>query len=445
MTSNTCIVHSHKNVSKFHTATKQLRLENWFPADVYQQLPNKCCSCNGKRGLKTIDLEVLRKICDDIMLSAASTLKFRFSSNMSELVSMEASEDNSDEEDTHNEDTTDELDEKIPKKSNSTINAEYNRSPVPRFGSVSCRSISVGKYPSFTITSPSLPMHCGHRNPASMFRPRPTFYNPYHSTTLDLDTEDQHKSSKKGIIKQDFSKVLENFKVTTANDGCIVHNSKYQSKFNCATNLLRRTKEFQQQTYHELPKKCCSCNGKTGMNVIDLNVLSSVCDEIESDRANEPVLKKHVHLLTLSFEPNISRYIRRARTGRFIGKGGENVRAVQDKYNVCLQLIDRSSNEKRCQRLDELKKTDEKEDNKNRDALYLLVTSKTKSITNTIPIEEIKQEITQKWKEINTNYVPASTSSFNRTKPRKQGPAPIASIEPIADNRWNSKRHRRRH
>ncbi|CAF5140906.1 unnamed protein product, partial [Rotaria magnacalcarata] len=117
MTSTTCIVHSHKNVSKFHTATKQLRLENWFPADVYQQLPNKCCSCNGKRGLKTIDLEVLRKICDDIMLSTASTLKFRFSSNMSEflklmkLVSMEASEDNSDE-----------LDEKIPQKSNSTTN-----------------------------------------------------------------------------------------------------------------------------------------------------------------------------------------------------------------------------------------------------------------------------------------------------------------------------------
>ncbi|CAF5195027.1 unnamed protein product, partial [Rotaria magnacalcarata] len=59
-----------------------------------------------------MDLEVLRKICDDIMLSTASTLKFRFSSNMSELVSMEASEDNSDE-----------LDEKIPQKSNSTTNA----------------------------------------------------------------------------------------------------------------------------------------------------------------------------------------------------------------------------------------------------------------------------------------------------------------------------------
>ncbi|CAF2135031.1 unnamed protein product [Rotaria magnacalcarata] len=188
MTSNTCIVHSHKNVSKFHTATKQLRLENWFPADVYQQLPNKCCSCNGKRGLKTIDLEVLRKICDDIMLSTASTLKFRFSSNMSELVSMEASEDNSDE-----------LDEKIPQKSNSTTNAEYTRSPVPRLGSVNFRPIFVGGYP-------RLPMHYGHRNPASMFRSRPMFYDPYHSTTLDLDTEDQHKSSKKGITKQDFSK-----------------------------------------------------------------------------------------------------------------------------------------------------------------------------------------------------------------------------------------------
>ncbi|CAF5129872.1 unnamed protein product, partial [Rotaria magnacalcarata] len=138
--------------------------------------------------LKTMDLEVLRKICDDIMLSTASTLKFRFSSNMSELVSMEASEDNSDE-----------LDEKIPQKSNSTTNAEYTRSPVPRLGSVNFRPIFVGGYP-------RLPMHYGHRNPASMFRSRPMFYDPYHSTTLDLDTEDQHKSSKKGITKQDFSK-----------------------------------------------------------------------------------------------------------------------------------------------------------------------------------------------------------------------------------------------
>ncbi|CAF1686084.1 unnamed protein product, partial [Rotaria magnacalcarata] len=79
------------------------------------------------------------------------------------------------------------------------------------------------------------------------------------------------------------------------------------------------------------------------------------------------------------------------------------------------------------------------------DDLYLLVTSKIKSITNTIPIEEIKQEITQKWKEINTNYVPTSKSSFSRTKPRKQGPASIAPIEPIADNRWNKERHRHRH
>ncbi|CAF4440860.1 unnamed protein product, partial [Rotaria magnacalcarata] len=174
--------------------------------------------------LKTMDLEVLRKICDDIMLSTASTLKFRFSSNMSELVSMEASEDNSDE-----------LDEKIPQKSNSTTNADL-----------------------FIISS---------------------------------------------------------------------------------NNML---------IFH------------LGKNIIDLNVLSGVCDEIESERVNKPVLKKHFYLLTLSFEPNISRHVRRARTGRFIGKGGENVRAMQDKHNVCLKLIDRSSNEKRCQRLDELKKTDEK-------------------------------------------------------------------------------------
>jgi hypothetical protein len=58
--------------------------------------------------------------------------------------------------------------------------------------------------------------------------------------------------------------VLETFQATTATDGCIVHNSKYQSKFNNAVNLIRRGKNYAKEVYNELPKRCCSCHGKTG-------------------------------------------------------------------------------------------------------------------------------------------------------------------------------------
>ncbi|CAF4395219.1 unnamed protein product, partial [Rotaria sordida] len=75
---------------------------------------------------------------------------------------------------------------------------------------------------------------------------------------------------------------LETFKVTRATDECIVHNPKYRSKFNHAVNLLR-IKQFKNWTYHKLPKRCCSCNGKTGLTVIDLNVLGGICEEIESN------------------------------------------------------------------------------------------------------------------------------------------------------------------
>lgn len=45
-----CIVHSHENASKFYYAVNQLRREKKFHSDIYQQLPDQCCSCDGKTG-----------------------------------------------------------------------------------------------------------------------------------------------------------------------------------------------------------------------------------------------------------------------------------------------------------------------------------------------------------------------------------------------------------
>jgi len=50
MATNDCIVHSRKNISNFHAAVNQLIRENNFSKRVYQQLPKRCCSCNGKTG-----------------------------------------------------------------------------------------------------------------------------------------------------------------------------------------------------------------------------------------------------------------------------------------------------------------------------------------------------------------------------------------------------------
>jgi hypothetical protein len=45
-----CIVHSGENASEFYRAVNQLRREKKFHADVYQQLPSQCCSCDGQTG-----------------------------------------------------------------------------------------------------------------------------------------------------------------------------------------------------------------------------------------------------------------------------------------------------------------------------------------------------------------------------------------------------------
>ncbi|UJR38706.1 hypothetical protein I4U23_031372 [Adineta vaga] len=304
MASNKCIVHSRKNVSKFHTAVNQLRCGNMFSNDVYEELPKRCCSCNGKKGLKRIDLEILREICKDIMLSLSSTLKFRFSSNINK-------------------------------------NDKEN------------------------------------------------------------DIDDKHTSSNQENTENEFLKVLETFKVTTVTDGCIVHNSKYPSKFNYAVNLIRRGKKFKNDIYHQLPKRCCSCDGKTGLNVIDLNVLISKCDEIAADKSLQPILHDSFHVFTLPFKTATCLQERNTRISRFIGRKGQNLNALQDKYNkvngilgymlsimnLLIKNISENSLENKMKTIERI-------------SMYLL-RKKNQSITNEISIDEVKQRIIKQWEEAN--------------------------------------------
>jgi hypothetical protein len=50
---NVCIVHDRKYLSKFHGTVNQLRQLNEFNLSVLQQLPKRCCSCDGKNGNKS--------------------------------------------------------------------------------------------------------------------------------------------------------------------------------------------------------------------------------------------------------------------------------------------------------------------------------------------------------------------------------------------------------
>ncbi|CAF4991283.1 unnamed protein product, partial [Rotaria sp. Silwood1] len=47
--------------------------------------------------------------------------------------------------------------------------------------------------------------------------------------------------------------------MTAVDEGCIVHDRKYLSKFHGAINQLRRTNQFNRFTLKLLPKRCCSC------------------------------------------------------------------------------------------------------------------------------------------------------------------------------------------
>lgn len=86
MTDNVCIVHFPKTSSEFYQAVNQLRREKKFHSDIYQQLPDRCCSCDGEIRLKEIDLKILHKICHDIQLSWAAKVHVPFPKNLTKYV-----------------------------------------------------------------------------------------------------------------------------------------------------------------------------------------------------------------------------------------------------------------------------------------------------------------------------------------------------------------------
>ncbi|CAF0783631.1 unnamed protein product [Adineta steineri] len=201
-----------------------------------------------------------------------------------------------------------------------------------------------------------------------------------------------------------------------ATNECIVHTSKYRSKFNHAVNLIRRDKNYEGHVYYELSKRYCSCYGKKGLNIIDLNVLINICDEIVLNRLKEPKIDKTFYVCTLPFESEVNFRQRQARIGRFVGKKGETLIALQDKYDVHVYLINKRSNRgfiKRCLNLKDLGELHYIIYGPNQ---YVLIKRKNKLMLDTIPIDEIKQEIIKKWEETNESQLLEREMTFDQNQ-----------------------------
>ena len=88
-----CFVHDRRRLSQFHGIVNQLRRTKQFTTDILRQVPNRCCSCPGKRQtmvdtemqplLTTLDFDALQHLC--IILDLKQCLKTYGSSSSSHI------------------------------------------------------------------------------------------------------------------------------------------------------------------------------------------------------------------------------------------------------------------------------------------------------------------------------------------------------------------------
>ncbi|UJR18169.1 hypothetical protein I4U23_005069 [Adineta vaga] len=160
-----------------------------------------------------------------------------------------------------------------------------------------------------------------------------------------------------------------------ATNECIVHSRKNIFNFHTTINKIRRKNMFSNDIYRELSKQRCSCNGKTGLNIIDVNVLINTCHEILSEKSCT---------LILPMQPEAKLGENHKRISRFIGKKGRKLKTLEDKYHVLINLVNIDSNKKNII---------------NKDELHISIRRKNKLEKNTIPFSVMRQDIIKKWEE----------------------------------------------
>jgi hypothetical protein len=130
-----------------------------------------------------------------------------------------------------------------------------------------------------------------------------------------------------------------------------------------------------------------------GLHVIDPTILHKMCEEIQLNSAVQQTSEKHFDWLVLQYKPLLDSEARQSKTGQFIGQNGQNLRSLQDQYNIRINIINKSSSAKLRERSDVIRAEHEN----NLDGLVLSFSTRNQSINSTISIEEIKQKLTEAW------------------------------------------------
>jgi len=140
----------------------------------------------------------------------------------------------------------------------------------------------------------------------------------------------------------------------------------------------------------------------------------------------EPIDDELYHMLAFSYESNTSSRKQRQKVGHFIGRDGCHFRDLQDKYNVNIHIVDNSSRRTLRKKLAKI------QDEREVDKLYLLITNKDKSSTNTIPIDEIEQDLMKRWTNVEqTVDVDSSQSNIGFIEFSSSDFPPFADATPV--------------
>ncbi|CAF3426008.1 unnamed protein product [Rotaria sp. Silwood2] len=175
-----------------------------------------------------------------------------------------------------------------------------------------------------------------------------------------------------------------------------------------------------------------------GLNTIDPIILENICNEIQLEQFGDRKPPKPVYMMFLSFQSALDAKERLRQSGRFIGKNGQYLRRFEDKYNVRVNIVNRSSSKKLRQKLIEIKNKTGKQLTNELEGIYLLLTKKNTSVKSTISIDEIKQLIKKKWNEISEDMQIQRQHRLKHAKSRQCTTS--MWFEFSCDDRWHPKR-----
>ncbi|CAF3759093.1 unnamed protein product [Rotaria sp. Silwood1] len=217
--------------------------------------------------------------------------------------------------------------------------------------------------------------------------------------------------------------------MTAVEEGCIVHDRKYLSKFHGAINQLRRTNQFNGFTLKRLPKRCCSCQVKTGESSFNVDHLRKLCQEIEASQKEPqmiPKLVKPINYIILEFPLTFDLIQRTYKMCRFVGRHGANLKLLERKLNVRINIINHKTRKGLRTIVNQVQVQNE---HNHIDSLWVVITNEN-SNGNPNNMENVKQTLQDDWKKLD------STIKNRPAKIISSALAILSSADISGDARW---------